>query len=338
MQDMFDSWAIAFDQAALVRGRLLKAQTHFARQLLRFCKACFMEWAALMNSKAKMRNDALRKTVNKWSGKVLGYHFGHWAGLCARRRRINRALANVRMRVAGDLLSLVRLIFSEWAKVSDSSSRLRQMQVATVRRRLAKLLYGNCFKRWAMHSSAKVQALSAHIGSSNGTLLRKSFRQWVEALEEKHKHFDSVRNLGQQVKRRKVLFIQATVRSRHEHEWFYLCRLYCTSFIFYCGYFVPKSKLLSMVLNEDASATADPAPAAFRASSSSCSAAAFRSAAKSRPVADFFGFPLFLIIAQPPAARGEVPPEASGEFSRAVGETLPPLATRFSRRRSNSSK
>ena len=194
MQDMFDSWAIAFDQAALVRGRLLKAQTHFARQLLRFCKACFMEWAALMNSKAKMRNDALRKTVNKWSGKVLGYHFGHWAGLCARRRRINRALANVRMRVAGDLLSLVRLIFSEWAKVSDSSSRLRQMQVATVRRRLAKLLYGNCFKRWAMHSSAKVQALSAHIGSSNGTLLRKSFRQWVEALEEKHKHFDSVRH------------------------------------------------------------------------------------------------------------------------------------------------
>lgn len=147
-----------------------------------------------MNSKAKMRNDALRKTVNKWSGKVLGYHFGHWAGLCARRRRINRALANTRMRVAGDLLSLVRLIFSQWVEASHSSSRLRQMQVATVRRRLAKLLYGNCFKRWAILSSAKVQALSAQIGSSNGTLLRKSFRQWVETLEEKHKHFDSVRH------------------------------------------------------------------------------------------------------------------------------------------------
>jgi hypothetical protein len=223
VQDMFDNWATARGETTLLRGRLLKAQTHFAREMLRFCKGCFVEWATLATGKMELRRGALRKSVNRWGGKILGYHFDHWAGLCARHRQINRALTNVRMRVAGDLLGLVRLIFSEWRKMSDTSSRLRGMQVATVRRRLAKLLYGSCFKRWAIHSLDKVQALSAYIGSNNGTLVRKSFRQWIDHLEEKRKHFDSVRHHVAQLVERQYRWVwnmwvcehQSTYRRYH---------------------------------------------------------------------------------------------------------------------------
>ena len=86
-----------------------------------------------------------------------------------------------------------------------------------------------------------------------------------------------------------------------------------------------------MLLNEDASAMRFRGAATVLdpccASSCSCSAAAFRSAAMSRPVDDFLAGTLFLIIAQPAAARGELPPEPPGD----VGDALPPRATRSSR-------
>ena len=193
-KDVFRLWHDACGDNSVLRNRILKAQSCFARSVLKFCKACFTEWATACVSDGKRHEALLRKSVNMISRGVLTSSFGNWAALCARKRRISRVLTNVRMRVAGDLLSLVRMIVVEWGKMVNSSMRLRAMQVAVVRKRLAKLHYGSCFKRWAMFSLKKVQNLLTHIQNSDGTVVRKGFRMWTEYLEGKRKHFDSVRH------------------------------------------------------------------------------------------------------------------------------------------------
>ena len=63
-----------------------------------------------------------------------------------------------------------------------------------MRRRLAKLLYGQAFRKWAELSGGKSRMVSAHVADTNSLLQRKAFKRWQDNVHDMHKHFDSVRH------------------------------------------------------------------------------------------------------------------------------------------------